>query len=216
MRLAVLSDDILREELLSNEPGEINIVWLNHVDELADAGEIDGCIDLLFDNTRKRIQLLKIFSAPPVIINSVSDTLAEIDAPFVRINAWPGFLKRPVIEASSNSKPFREKAERIFSCLNKIPEWVPDRPGFITARIIAMIINEAWFALGEGISTKEEIDIAMKLGTNYPYGPFEWGNKIGLENIYELLNKLSKVNSRYQPAEFLKKQVTSNGPYFKY
>jgi 3-hydroxybutyryl-CoA dehydrogenase len=77
-------------------------------------------------------------------------------------------------------------------------EWVPDVPGFITARVIAMIVNEAWFALEEGISTKEDIDIAMRLGTNYPYGPFEWGNQIGLENVYALLGKLSKISKRYR------------------
>ena len=89
----------------------------------------------------------------------------------------------------------------------KNPTWVPDEPGFITARVIAMIINEAWFALEEGVSTKEEIDTAMKLGTNYPYGPFEWGNQIGLKNIYTLLDKLNTDNPRYRPAELMKKQV---------
>jgi 3-hydroxybutyryl-CoA dehydrogenase len=78
-------------------------------------------------------------------------------------------------------------------------------PGFITARVIAMIINEAWFALEEGVSTKEEIDTAMKLGTNYPYGPFEWGKEIGLKNIHALLDKLSKLNPRYSPAELMTK-----------
>jgi len=142
-----------------------------------------------------------------VIVNSVTDTLKDINAPFVRINAWPGFFKRSVIEASCNSKSLKEKTERIFNGLNKKTEWVPDEPGFITARVIAMVINEAWYALEEGISTKEEIDIAMRLGTNYPYGPFEWGNQIGLRNIYALLDKLGKSNNRYQPAELMKKQV---------
>jgi 3-hydroxybutyryl-CoA dehydrogenase len=54
-----------------------------------------------------------------------------------------------------------------------------------------MIVNEAFIALKEGVSTKEEIDIAMKLGTNYPYGPFEWAEKIGTERIKNLLSKLS-------------------------
>lgn len=70
-----------------------------------------------------------------------------------------------------------------------------------------MIINEAWLSLGEGVSTKEEIDTAMKLGTNYPYGPFEWGNKIELKNVYQLLTALSKTNPRYEPAALLKKEV---------
>jgi 3-hydroxybutyryl-CoA dehydrogenase len=208
MRLAVLADEILKEELLSNGiTREVDIIWIEDVDEFTYHENVDGYIDLLFDNTKKRIELLKKFSSQPVIVNSVIDTLEEINAPFIRINAWPGFLKRPVVEASCNSKTLKEKAERVFSGLGKKTEWVPDEPGFITARVIAMIVNEAWFALEEGISTKEEIDTAMKLGTNYPYGPFEWGSQIGLKNIYSLLDKFNKTNSRYRPAELMKKQV---------
>jgi 3-hydroxybutyryl-CoA dehydrogenase len=70
-----------------------------------------------------------------------------------------------------------------------------------------MIINEAYFALEENVSTKEEIDIAMKLGTNYPYGPFEWCKKIGLKNIAALLAELSQTEKRYQPARLLLKEA---------
>ncbi len=52
-----------------------------------------------------------------------------------------------------------------------------------------MIVNEAFFAFGEKISTIEEIDMAMKLGTNYPNGPFEWAEKIGIENIFNFCLK---------------------------
>ena len=65
------------------------------------------------------------------------------------------------------------------------------------------IINEAYYTLGAQVSTREEIDIAMKLGTSYPYGPFEWAAKIGLKRIYELLVELSKVDERYTPAPLL-------------
>lgn len=209
MRLVVLADETLKEELLSNgKTSEAEIKWVNDVDEFTGRENADGFIDLLFDNNKKRIELLKGLSFKPVLINSVIDTLQEIRAPFIRINAWPGFLKRPVVEASCDNKALKKKAERIFDCLNKKGEWVPDEPGLITARIIAMIINEAWFALEEGVSTKEEIDIALKLGTNYPYGPFEWGDRIGLKKIYALLDKLSKRNNRYRPTELMKKQVT--------
>ena len=208
MRLVVLADDILKEELVSNgTASEVEIIWFDEVDEFANEKNADGYIDLLFENTKKRIELLKDLSSQPVIINSVVDTLEEIDAPFIRINAWPGFLKRPIVEACCNSNSLRERAERIFNRLNKKIEWVPDKPGFVTARVIAMIINEAWFALEEGISTKVEIDTAMRLGTNYPYGPFEWGNLLGLQNIYALLDKLHKTNRRYRPAESMKKEV---------
>jgi len=70
-----------------------------------------------------------------------------------------------------------------------------------------MIINEAYFALGDKVSTKDEIDTAMKLGTNYPYGPFEWSRKIGLKNVYQLLSVLSKEDHRYIAAPCLEEEV---------
>lgn len=210
MQLVTLANEVLKEELLSNGVArEIEIIWISDVDEFAHYKDADGYIDLLFDNTKERVDLLKNFSSGLVIVNSVINTLEEINAPFIRVNAWPGFLKRQVFEASCNSNALKEKAEKIFKGLNKKAEWVPDVPGFVSTTVIAMIINEAWFALEEGISTKEEIDTAMKLGTNYPYGPFEWGNQIGLENICALLVKLSKTNDRYQPAELLRKKVAA-------
>lgn len=68
-----------------------------------------------------------------------------------------------------------------------------------------MIINEAYFTLGESVSSENEIDIAMKLGTNYPYGPFEWARLIGLRNIHSLLEKLTQEDIRYLPAPRLLK-----------
>lgn len=71
-----------------------------------------------------------------------------------------------------------------------------------------MIINEAYFGLGDGISSKQEMDIAMKLGTNYPFGPFEWSEKIGLGRIHALLSKLSETSTRYQIAPALTKEIS--------
>jgi 3-hydroxybutyryl-CoA dehydrogenase len=209
MQLVVLANEILKEELISNgTSGEIEIIWIRNVEEFEQYKNADGYIDLLFDGVRQRIELLKFFLPRPVIVNSVDVTLQKMNAPFVRINAWPGFLKRSVVEASFNDEKMKLQADKIFASLNKRAEWVADKLGFITARVIAMIINEAWFALGEGVSTKEEIDTAMKLGVNYPYGPFEWCDKIGIKNIHSLLNELSKTNSRYKPAALLEKEAT--------
>jgi 3-hydroxybutyryl-CoA dehydrogenase len=78
----------------------------------------------------------------------------------------------------------------------------------VTARILATIINEAWYTWQDGVSGKEEIDTAMKLGTNYPMGPFEWGGKIGLSRVVGLLDVLSRTDARYMPAGSLKDAVT--------
>jgi 3-hydroxybutyryl-CoA dehydrogenase len=66
-----------------------------------------------------------------------------------------------------------------------------------------MIINEAYLSLEEGVSSKEEMNTAMRLGTNYPYGPFEWAEKIGMEHIARLLQALSRQQVRYAPAPLL-------------
>jgi 3-hydroxybutyryl-CoA dehydrogenase len=141
-------------------------------------------------------------SVKPVFINSVTTTLKELNGAdnVLRINGWDTFLQRPVWEIAGK---INEGKKVILERLTKKIFSVPDEPGFVSAKIIAMIINEAYFALGDEVSSKNEIDTAMKLGTNYPYGPFEWAEKIGVKNIYLLLKKLSVTDKRYQPAPIL-------------
>lgn len=165
----------------------------------------DVYIDLLFEFDANRVALLKTLMAP-VMINDVSFPLKEIGEPFIRFNGWSTFLDKPVIEASCMDD-LKDTATGIFKALDKKVEWVPDTPGFITPRIITMIINEAYYALGDGVSTKTDIDIAMKLGTGYPYGPFEWSSLIGLKNINELLQQLMKLDKKYSPAPALTKEL---------
>ncbi len=204
MQIIIVGSEKQKEELLSGGiTKEASLIWLNDLKELEHQHSADVYIDLLFENTQKRIKLLAQFLPKLVIINSVIDTLAEINSSFVRINGWPTFLSSNIIEASSLQKQNELEAEEVFSVFEKCIEWLPDIPGFITPRVISMIINEAYFALAEGVSTPNEIDIAMKLGTAYPYGPLNWGVKIGLQNIVTLLEKLSVKYPRYMPCELL-------------
>ena len=144
----------------------------------------------------------------PIFINSVINTLTDLKAPanILRINGWATFLKRPVWEIAGNVD---EAVVSVFKTLDIKINKVADEPGFIAARIIAMIINEAYFAVNENVSSKKEIDTAMKLGTNYPYGPFEWAGMIGEEHILALLQKLNLIDTRYQPASLLMEEVNN-------
>jgi 3-hydroxybutyryl-CoA dehydrogenase len=72
---------------------------------------------------------------------------------------------------------------------------------------VSAIINEAYLTLQEKVSSKEDIDIAMKLGTNYPMGPFAWATAIGVKNVYALLHKLAADQPRYTPALLLKQEA---------
>ena len=167
----------------------------------------DVFIDLNFINTPERVKLLSQVKGL-VIINSVVYTVGELELPFVRINAWPGCVEN-LVEASCLDSSLKRAAETTLQRLGKKIHWLPDEPGFVTPRVICMIINEAFFALEEELSSKEEIDTAMKLGTAYPYGPFEWGKKIGLSNIVALLKRLNIENQRYEPAPLLIKEALS-------
>lgn len=207
MKIAVITDSTMKEELLvhvQNSP--VQLQWL---EEPAGLPGTDAYVDLLFEPSAERMEKLKQLSPATIIINAVSFTLKGVPGNFVRINGWPGFLKRAIMEASCQDNNTRNRAENIFSSFGKKTEWVPDIPGFISARVISMIINEAYFTLQEKVSSKQEIDIAMKLGTNYPYGPFKWAEKIGLKKIYTLLSMLAKDNSRYKPCPLLEKEINA-------
>ena len=199
MILAVLASDLQKEEIATSPffskhevvYSENDSLWANHT--------ADVFLDLLFEPTPDRISKLEKLLPKPVLVNSVIGTLDTIHPSFIRINAWPGFLRGKFLEAAA-SEEIRAIARARFG---DDLIFVKDCPGFVSPRIVAMVINEAFFTLEAGTATKEEIDIAMKLGTGYPFGPFEWGEKIGLENIRELLNVLSVDNPVYQPANSL-------------
>jgi len=209
MRLVVLANEQLKEELLSTGINDsCKVDWINSPNELLSHLDADAVIDLLFEHNDYDISHLANHLSKPVFVNSMNKTIVEIGLPIIRINAWPGFLKRNIAEVCSTDGANKNEEEKILSLLNRKPEWVPDVKGFISPRIVSMIINEAYFTLEENVSTKEEIDIAMKLGTNYPYGPFEWSKKIGLKKIAGLLKELFITEKRYQPAALLLKEAS--------
>jgi 3-hydroxybutyryl-CoA dehydrogenase len=200
MRIAIISNDEQKSELL--EQGVVDhdeLYWLTNPEPI---DHCDCYIDLLFESSDERIESLRKLNPPLVLVNDVMRE-RELPASFIAFNGWMGFLRRPLVEVSDTSLPIRKSIEEVFSVFGKKTEWVPDHPGFISARVVSMIINEAYLALGEGVSTRQEIDTAMKLGTNYPYGPFEWSALIGTRNVYRLLRLLAKHNSRYEPAALL-------------
>jgi 3-hydroxybutyryl-CoA dehydrogenase len=100
----------------------------------------------------------------------------------------PTFLNRELLEVSLRSQQDSAKLQQICKALNTDYVVVDDQVGLVTPRVICMIINEAFYTVQEGTATKEDIDVAMKLGTNYPFGPFEWCGKIGIRNVCKLLS----------------------------
>jgi 3-hydroxybutyryl-CoA dehydrogenase len=161
------------------------------------AGNGAGVVD------ESRIAALSALLPSPVIVDAVVPTLAQIGRPFIRINGWPGFLERDVHELAVPDEATAAQIITLYQKIGRSCRIVPDTPGMISARILASIINEAWFTWEDGVSSKAGIDTAMKLGTNYPIGPFEWSERIGLDRICHLLEVLSREDARYRPANGL-------------
>jgi len=205
--IAVIANDIQRKELTeSGLADDQQVVWI--AEPQVKTG-ISIYIDLLFDDSPERIKILGQLPATCIIINHVAGTLAGMPANFVRFNGWPTFLKRQVAECSTITFELCPRVKKAFSAFSKKVIFPPDVPGFVSVRIIASIINEAYISLEEGVSTREETDTAMKTGTNYPYGPFEWAELIGISSIYKLLHKMAAANSRYIPAALLSREAST-------
>ncbi|MBI4523038.1 MAG: 3-hydroxybutyryl-CoA dehydrogenase [Deltaproteobacteria bacterium] len=117
-----------------------------------------------------------------------------------------------VIELSGNLRTEEaslRQAETFFHALGKETVRVKDGPGLVFPRILSLIINEAVRSLDEGVAEAQEIDLAMRLGTNYPLGPLRWADQIGLDEVLAVLEGLQRElgYDRYQPASLLRKMV---------
>lgn len=95
-------------------------------------------------------------------------------------------------------------AEELFAALGKRVILVGEGPGLFLGRTVASIINEAVYAVQEEVASAEDIDIAMRLGTNYPLGPIEWGREIGGARVARILIDLASAEGKqYAPARAL-------------
>jgi len=105
-------------------------------------------------------------------------------------------------------------AERFFGTLGMVCERVGDAPGLVLGRIVAQLVNEACFAVGEGVGSAEDVDAGMVLGLNHPRGPMEWGDEIGVQGVLVLLRALQEEyrEERYRPAPELLRAARSGEP----
>jgi 3-hydroxybutyryl-CoA dehydrogenase len=118
----------------------------------------------------------------------------------------------PVVEISralQTHTTYVQKAHHFLGRLGLCAVEVPETPGLVLGRILAMLVNEAASALMEGVASPQDIDTAMQLGTNYPRGPLTWADYVGLDVILAILNHLEDEygEDRYCPVPLLRQMV---------
>lgn len=197
--------------------------------------QVHAVIDVELDDERK-MEFLKIVegripSTVPIFTSSLHRTATEIASWLKCPDRILGFspLLFYKMKCLEISLPLQYDESHLQSHLlfwkemGKNIELVGDEPGLVFPRIVALLINEASFALAEGVATREDIDLAMRKGTNYPHGPFEWADDIGVDVILAILDGLYRElgEEKYRPAPLLKKmgyagyvgQVSGKGFY---
>ena len=157
--------------------------------------------NIAIDVKRKNLILLdrSLGSGIPIISSSLTVTVAEqsswIEHPgrLVGIGALPSLLDGSLIEfapSEATTDASITRAKDFAATLGKEAAVVQDSIGLVMPRILCTLANEAYFAMTEDVAAGDDIDTAMKLGTNYPAGPVERAGKIGLRSVCAVLRAL--------------------------
>lgn len=178
---------------------EHSIIGVSNSAAFAMHPKADLYIDTTFNGSFPQVDGPLLFHSPAYTFNELP--LAPPNS--ARFCAWPGFWERKRWEIAShpaNSADFSALLVKIGLESNEIA----DVPGLIAPRILCTLINEAAYTLADGIATATDIDIAMKLGTNYPKGPVEWAKLIGSREIEKVLSQMALTHPQYAPHPMLK------------
>jgi 3-hydroxybutyryl-CoA dehydrogenase len=152
----------------------------------------------------------------PQAICCVTGSLGALDpaGSTVGFHALPPLRDAALVELTrgpDSARSAADAAERFFATLGKHTAWVGDAPGLVLGRIVCQVINEAAFALGEGVGSAEDIDAGMIHGMNYPRGVLRWADQIGIDHVLGVLDALADElgEERYRAAPALRRLAFS-------
>ena len=217
-----LQRDVDKERLSANEKSAIvgRIKTATSLEALKDAFIVVEAVTEDFDVKAEVFRVLDTMTEPEAILasNTSSISITKLGAATKRpdkvigmhfMNPVPVMKLVEVIRSAATSDETYEQVRALTEKLGKTPLDCNDYPGFISNRVLMPMINEAIFALYEGVATRESIDGIMKLGMNHPMGPLTLADFIGLDVCLAIMNVLHDGfgDSKYRPCPLLKRYV---------
>ena len=217
-----LQRDVDKARLEADEKQAI-LSRISPVVEIAALADVDFVIEAIHEDLSTKSELFRQLDRlvrPDVILasNTSSISITRLAAVTARPHQFIGMhffnpvpvmklveVVRGVATSDATFAITKELAEK----MGKTPVEVNDSPGFVSNRVLLPMINEAVYALYEGVGTAEAIDEVMKLGMNHPMGPLQLADFIGLDVCLAILNVLYDGfnDSKYRPCPLLKKYV---------
>ena len=214
---------MVKKEKLSSGEKEGILARISRTLRMEDMSKADFVIEAAIENESLKLDIFKRLDkiCPDEVIlasNTSSISITKIASITKRPDKVIGMhFFNPVammklveiIKGLASSDDTYQKISELAKSLGKTPAQANDFPGFIANRIWVPMINEAVFALHEGVGTVESIDTAMKLAFNHPMGPLELCDLVGLDTILSILEVLYQGfgDPKYRPCSLLKKYV---------
>ena len=193
--------------------------------EMTDLANVDFAIEAVTERELLKLEIFRkldhIVKAGSILASNTSSIpITKIASATTRpdkvigmhfMNPVPMMKLVEIIRGHATSDETFEETARLVGVLDKQMAVSQDYPGFIVNRVLIPMINEAIFALYEGIATAEDIDNGMKLGTNQPMGPLALADFIGLDTVLAIANVLYEgfKDPKYRPCPLLVKMVNA-------